>query len=357
LIAPMTRTDWADSGHQADYLIVASSHFAPVLAPLLSARQAQGLNSLLVPLEEVVDEFGDGAMTPDAIRRFLGVALEGWARPNPRYLLLVGDTSYDFKNYLGDAPADPLPSMMIPVAFGGETLSDPLMADTDDDSYPDLAVGRWPVSDLQQIDGLVQRTLAYESEGPTPAQAIFVADTSESTFTAMSDRLIAAGTFAQDPIRLYGGSSRETVGFWNDGAWLVNYVGHGSLDLWGKSDLLNITSMDNLLPPERPPLVTQFTCLTGFFGHPRLTSLAETMLLNPDGPVATIAATSLTLAVDQETFAATLIKRLADPSVHRIGDALLAAQRATQVTGQGGREVVATFHLLGDPALVIARPH
>jgi hypothetical protein len=247
--------------------------------------------------------------------------------------------------------------MMIETAFGGETLSDSQLADVDQDGQPELAVGRWPIADEDQIAALIERTLGYENGTSVAVQALFVADTSESTFPAMSDRLIDAGGLGSRAIRLYGVSSDETIEYWNEGAWLINYVGHGSLDLWGKADLLSVTSLDDLQPADRPPIVTQFTCLTGFFGHPQRISLAEAMLHADSGPVATIAATSLTLAADQEGFAAALISELSDPTVIRIGDALLQAQQAIEMNTEGGRQVIATFHLLGDPALVIARPN
>jgi hypothetical protein len=356
LVAPMTDSDWASGDHQADYLILAPAVFSRTLAPLVSARHAQGLATLLVPVEELGDEFGGGAVTPDALHRFLVHVVETWAGPAPRYLLLVGDVSYDFRNYLGQGQQYLVPSMAIPVAFGGETLSDTRLADLDDDGRPEMAVGRWPVSDEAQLVALVQRTLEYEKPGAMTQRALFVADTSESTFTAMSDRLIDIAAQRSVAVRLYGVTNHETVQAWNQGAWLINYVGHGSLDLWGKAALLDIASLDNLRSIERPPIVTQFTCLTGFFGHPQLISLSEAMLRAQNGPVATIAATSLTLAANQELFAAAFLAQLADPETFRIGDALLRAQRLPGLDTGGGQEVVATFHLLGDPALVIARP-
>jgi hypothetical protein len=352
----MTRSDWSSPDHQADYLIVAPSDFASALSPLVAARKTNGLAAVLVPVTEIGDEFGDGLVTPDALHQFLVHVVEHWREPTPRYLLLVGEASYDFRNYLDSDQPPHVPSMMVRAAFGGETVSDTLLADTDGDGHPEIAVGRWPVSDLDQLRELVQRTLLYEGETDPAGTTVFVADTSEATFPALSDRLIAAGSFSSDPLRLYGASSGETIGAWNSGAWLINYVGHGSLDLWGKAELLSIASLEDLNLERQIPIVTQFTCLTGFFAHPHLTSLAEAMLLSEHGPAATVAATSLTLAVDQESFATALITHLADPATLRIGDALLLAQQATRVDRPGGREVVATFHLLGDPALVIVRP-
>jgi hypothetical protein len=355
-VAATTDSTWSDSNHQADYLILAPTDLSGALAPLVSAREAQGLAPLVVPVEELGDEFGGGAVTPDALHAFLAHVYEAWGSPAPQYLLLVGDATYDFRDYLGQRPPYVVPSMVVPVAFGGETLSDGRMADLDDDGLPELAVGRWPVSDESQVVALVQRTLEYEITGRPARPALFVADTSEATFPAMSDRLIAAGGLDSNATRLYGVTSRETIQAWNRGAWLINYVGHGSLDLWGKAGLLSLASLADLQPAEHPPIVTQFTCLTGFFGHPQLISLAEAMLQADNGPVATIAATSLTLAADQEAFAATLIAQLADPATLRIGDAFLRAQQSPGLDSKGGREVIATFHLFGDPALIIARP-
>jgi hypothetical protein len=356
LVAPMTKSSWADGGHHADLLIVAPADFIRTLAPLVTARRAQGLTTILIPVEELGDEFGGGIATPEALHSFLAHALETWVEPAPRYLLLVGEATYDFRDYLGQGQRHLVPSMVIPVAYGGETLSDTALADLDGDGRPELAIGRWPVSDKSQVAALIRRTLEYEQQGTTAPEALFVADTSEPTFSAISDRLIDVGGLGSVATRLYGVSSQETIRAWNQGAWLINYVGHGSLDLWGKTGLLTITSLKDLTPAERPPIVTQFTCLAGFFGHPRLTSLSEAMLGAQNGPVATVAATSLTLAAHQEGFAAALVAELTNPETLRIGDALLRAQRSSSADSSGGREVVATFHLLGDPALIIARP-
>ena len=80
------------------------------------------------------------------------------------------------------------------------------------------------------------------------------------------------------------------------------------------------------------------------------------MLWREGGPVAVIAATSLTLASDQDLFAAALLAGLADPTVRTIGDALLKAQTAPGLDTAGGQEIIDTFTLLGDPALTIGRP-
>jgi len=44
------------------------------------------------------------------------------------------------------------------------------------------------------------------------------------------------------------------------------------------------------------------------------------------------------------------------PPVETVGEALLAAQQSPELNYRGGQEIIDTFNLLGDPALLIARP-
>ena len=63
--------------------------------------------------EEIADEFGHGQPSAEAIRSFLAYAYQSWARPSPRYVLLLGDASYDPRNFVGDARwPSPLPALV-----------------------------------------------------------------------------------------------------------------------------------------------------------------------------------------------------------------------------------------------------
>ena len=69
--------------------------FRAALEPLVAARQKQGLRVAVVDVEQVYDTFSDGEPGPEAIRAFVQYANSHWPAPAPRYLLLVGDASYD----------------------------------------------------------------------------------------------------------------------------------------------------------------------------------------------------------------------------------------------------------------------
>lgn len=355
-IEPVRQSGWRDSSNQADLLIITTDQLAPALAPLVEARQAEGLAVAVATTAEINDAFGDGAASPESIHAFVRYAATNWAEPHPRYLFLVGDATSDYRNYLGLAPENSVPTLMVPVQFSGETVSDSRLADVDDDTRPDLAVGRWPVSTVSEVEELVARTLAYEKETAVN-RILFATDGTEPQFAQIAQTLSINSGLAPATVSILNGpTASEVTAAWNEGGWLASYVGHGSLAQWGKDDVFTLDAVNNLTATT-PPIVVQLTCLTGLFAHPQQTSLSETMLRHKNGPVLLVAATSLTLSTHQEPFATSLYQQLQDPAVSRIGDAFQAAKLALDVANNDGlREISDTFALFGDPSTHIVRP-
>ncbi|MFO7681949.1 MAG: C25 family cysteine peptidase [Chloroflexota bacterium] len=355
-IDSMRASDWRNPEQQADLLILTTDELAPALEPLITAREAEGLAVKLVPVAEIYDEFGGGEATPESLQAFIAYAHQNWQPPQPRYLLLVGDATSDYHGYLETPlPANHVPSFLVPVAYSGETVSDSRLADVDGDTVPDLAVGRWPVNTVEEAASLVARTLAYE-QGTAVNQALFAADGTENQFTSMSQAIADSGGLpAASTQILTGPQSGEVTDRLNDGAWLAAYVGHGSLNQWGKEQIFTRETLAGL-DVETPPILVQLTCLTGLFAQPDQRSLTEEMLLHDSGPVLSIAATSLTLSSHQEPFATSFVQALLDPEITRIGDAFQAAKLSLDVSNPGLREISDTFALFGDPSARINRP-
>jgi hypothetical protein len=125
--------------------------------------------------------------------------------------------------------------------------------------------------------------------------------------------------------------------------------------MWGKDRLYTVEDVEDMNNTDTPILL-QFTCLTGLFTHPKITSLTEAFLFHETGgAVASLAPTSLTLPIDQSNLSRPLAQALADPDVNRLGDALLFAQRQAVTAINGSDDVLLTFLLFGDPALLIRR--
>lgn len=352
-IRPLRASDWANPANQADLLIITTDALAPGLDELVAARQQQGLTVALIPVAEIYDEFGYSSPTPESIRAFVQHAHAAWQEPKPRYLLLVGDAASDYRNYLGRAPQNIIPPFMVPVEYSGETVSDSRLVDVNGDKKPDMAIGRWPVDSLAEVQSLVARTLAYEL-GQAPAQVLFTADGTEAQFAQIAHRL-AEGNGLTNMTLLTGATADEVITQWNQGAWLTAYIGHGSIRRWGKENVLSLEAISGL-QASASSIVVQLTCLSGLFAHPDETSITEIMMRHPQGPVLHVAATSLTLSTSQEIFANHLLRHLQDPAYIRIGDAFQDAKQALDVNNRGLLEISDTFALFGDPSALVVRP-
>lgn len=355
-IEQLHSSDWKDNNLQADLIIIAPEKFKSAIEPLVKRREEQGLSVALVPVEEIYDEFGYGEPSPESIKNFIKYAYEIWTEPHPRYLFIVGDATIDFQGNLGIIPDNLVPSLVVPVQFSGETVSDSRLTDVNGDMVPDMAVGRWPVRTVQEVENLVERTIAYE-EGAASSHIIFAADGSEPQFADIANELTWAANLNKDDVNiLKGATTDEITKAWNNGSWLTTYIGHGSISRWGKDGMFELDSV-NALNKIVPPIVLQFTCLTGLFSHPTETSLTEALLTNPNGPVLSIAATSLTLSSHQEPFALELLQQLQNPNIVRIGDAFQEAKLSLKIEDSNGlREISDTFALFGDPSTIIVRP-
>ncbi len=350
----------ADPG--AEYIAIGPPDLLAPLQPLLDFRSQTGLTVMAVPLQAVYDQFNGGLPEPEAIRSFLRFASQSW-QIKPRYLLLVGDGTYDPLGYQAPPEANRLPVFLINTVYGGETGSDVLFAQLDDDRAPDLAVGRVPAQTPEQVAALVEKTLAYEQQPAGTdwkSRVLAVADGQEETFRSDAQRFLAI--FPDDvavelmaPAAGDTSVNQEIVSRLNQGDGLIAYFGHGSINMWGRDRLFSTEDVPRLQNKDRYPIMINMTCLTGLFTHPKETSLAEAVLWQPlAGAVAVLAPTSLTLPTEQGFLSQALIEALLDQPDVTLGEALLYARRQISLENTGSMDVMETFLLFGDPALRVA---
>jgi hypothetical protein len=356
-ITPLNNGMLLADNEQADLIIIITDELAPAVIPLAEARIQQGLGIKIVDVNEIYDDFGFAESSPDAINKYLRHAYRSWELPSPCYVLIVGEATYDYRDYLKKGVKNSIPSPMVSVSFGGETISDARIADINDDSIPDLAVGRWPVTTRFEVRSMVQKTFAYEQK-TSKQKAIFVAGGSSSEFNSLNHSIALGSDLDPEKVRQFEGIDSEELGqLWQEGPWLLTYSGHGSLNQWGIEEILSGTSVNLLRSASSSPIVLQLTCLTGFFAHPTQASISERMLLVEVGPALIISATSLTLSSSQKPFGIEFIKEFQNPELIRIGDAIVQAkQRLDSRTNPDLQEIIDTFGLLGEPSAIIVRP-
>jgi len=358
-LAPLAlQPDLLSAAAAADYLAIGPADLLEPLQPLLKLREGQGFPAAAIPVQAIYDQFNHGFPEPQAIQRFLGHATQNWL-PAPRFVLLVGDASYDPLGYQAPPEANRLPVPMIDTIYGGQTASDVDYVQVNQDGWPDLALGVLPARTADQVAVFVKKTLAYEQslqDSTSPGSILSIADGQEPSFAKDAQAFIDLFGAAH-PGEIYAPPAGTTdaaiqIGtLFTEGQALVAYFGHGSLKMWGKDRLFTVddaAGLENIALP----VVLNLTCLTGLYTHPEVESLADAFLFNPGGgAVAVLAPTSLTLAADQNFLTRPLVQEmLANPGA-TLGQVHLAARRDISLESAGQRDVMMTFLLFGDPAL------
>jgi hypothetical protein len=358
-VEPPRRSRLTDSAKQADYILIAPDAFMAAARPLLARRQDQGLTTYGASFEEIATVFGHGRASAQAIRDFLAYAFHSWQRPSPRYVLLLGDSSYDPRNFTGRDRGSPLPALWTRTSYLW-TASDPTLAAVNgDDSMPDLALGRLPATTVGEAEALVQKVLDWERSGQTlDGAAVLVADNPDDGGDFEADAEDVRTSFLAERsttilrIRELGADTRPRILSALDGGLsLLSYVGHGGTAVWAGENVLNSWDPPALLAQPRQPLMLTMNCLSGYFVASRLDSLSEAFLkVEGRGTIAAVSPTGLSLDGPAHELHRALMAEITSGSHARLGDAVLAAQAAYAHTGLMP-ELLTIYHLLGDPAL------
>jgi hypothetical protein len=351
------------SDNQADWILIAHRAFLDPVQPLVAQRQAQGLSTIAVALEDVYGEFGFGETSPQAIRDFIAFAFHRWSPPSPRYVLLLGDSTYDPKGFLKPQTTleDRLPSPLVKSSFLW-TASDPLYASVNgEDLIPDLAIGRITAQSPEEVQDAVAKILDFENAALTlDGKAVLVADVPDQAGNFEQDvNEIASLLPGRDVRRLFfaqlGAATQPAViAAFDSGVSLLSFVGHGSAGVWGRGGgVLRVTDVPSLQPQPVQPFVLTMTCSNGYFLSPWMNSLTEGLLLAPqEGAIAAFSPTGLSLNDAAHLYHKAVVQQLQTGHHARIGDLVLAAQSDYAQTG-AFPELLSIYHLFGDPALKI----
>ncbi len=341
----------------ADYLIIAPLDFKDQVKELARYRTSQGYQVKAVDINDVMDEFSYGISSPLAIKAFLKFAHNNWLRP-PRYVLLIGNGTYDYKNYLGNGD-----NVLTPLLYGtdhGLFSADNKLADVNDDGMPEMAIGRLPVITAEELGMLIEKIIAYESaSGSWVSNVLMSADNPDvgGNFTKDSDDLaeLIPDYFNVEKIYLENHSIAEAreilLAGINDGAVLMNYVGHGGLDRLAQEGLLTLGDIDSLNNQERLPVMTAQTCVVGRYDIPGYDCLSEALVLRLEGGcIAVWAPTGLCFNAQSKILATGAFNAAFIGHERVLGDIVMEGLKAYHHHG-GDVYPLYIYNLLGDPAL------
>jgi hypothetical protein len=396
LFAPtVTQHTPYDFATPADVIYIAPAAFQSTLAPLIARRQAQGHTVRVIDVQAIYDAWSFGQVSPTAIRDFLRYAAGNWSTA-PAAVTLVGDGTVDPLNYLKRDDLNFIPPYLANVdPWLGETACENCYARLDGtdptlDPLPDLALGRLAVNSVSELAGVVAKIVGYETGPPNigwGSRNIYIADNYREPdntadpagdFAALADSSAAQQPAGVQVLRMYydptstsvGVPSREpdavrahdrTMALLNQGAGLVNYVGHSSQYQWASTDtqktppyLLGLYDPDDLTNGARLPIVLEMTCLTSAFqtSNYSRTTIDERWLIKPNGgAIAIWGPTGFGVAHGHDALQRGFYRALwaAPPLSATLGQLTLAGYLELFTAGTCCQDPLATFVLLGDP--------
>lgn len=344
----------------AEFVVITAPQFKSQFQPLAALHMASGNPAAVINVSDIYDEFNFGEPSPFAVKSFLKTATTTWTA-KPHYLVLGGDASVDPRNYLGFGFFDFVPTKIIATSQL-KTASDDWFSDFNNTGFATIATGRMAARTPSDARLMVSKTVAYSTgtAGSWNTQALIVADADDpgTSFTQAAQSVQGLLPSTLNATDVFAGNlgtstaNQDILAGINSGQLLVNYNGHGSVQVWGGGGLFDDTMAASLTNGNKLPFFVIMNCLNGFFHDVYTQSLAESLMLAPNGgAVAVWASSGLTNAGPQFQMNDRLMQILFSHPAPALGDAVLAAK-----SGISDIDVRRTFIFFGDPALRLRTP-
>lgn len=355
-------------------------------------RQKDQLSVIVVTPAELYNEFSCGRQDLVAIRSFMRMLYTraaGSSSPAPRYLLLFGSASYDYKNRVsGNTNLVPTYQSRNSSSPVNSYCSDAYVALLDEgeggfgeggSDRMDVAVGRLPVRTVQQAREMVDKISQYvhpDARGDWQNRVMLVADDGDGNLhlSDMEDmariwdttysRAIVQKVYLDSYSResrpggnRYPEVNRDINARMNRGALVVGYMGHGGVNGWAEERIITLPEIREWSSPGRLPLMVTATCEFTRFDNPGGFSAGEAVMLNPlGGAIALMTTTRITFTFGNKMLSTRLYKdelfrRGSNGKYPTMGEVFMRVSNYDL-----GSINTRNFTLLGDPALHLAYP-
>ena len=372
-----------------DMLIIYPKVFEEEALRLAEHRRAySGLVVEAIEVNKVFNEFSASKKDPTAIRDFAKLLYD--RNDRFKFLLLFGDGTYDYRNI---TPG--LEDQNFVPAYETKESLEPLKAFPTDDFFAllgdnegatlrgaiDIAVGRIPVSTIEDARAVVDKIIYYETNSNTLGdwrnRLAFVADDEDSNIHLNDADGIARrvensfGVFNQEKIYFDAFKQESTPGGdrypeankkLNDevfkGVLVLNYLGHGGPKGWSQERVLKIDDINSWENMDELNLMVTATCSFTGFDDPALITAGESAILNPNGGAVALFSTVRAVYASQNE---RLTRAVFDTIFTRPGNELLEIgeilRRSKNSNSADTVNINARkFLLIGDPALKLALP-
>ena len=353
-------------------------------------RDHDGFIVEAVDVRQVLEEFGGGRPDPTAIRELTRMVYERYV--DLRYLLLLGDSSFDPRDIKGLGgnlvPAyQTKPSNWEVTAFPTDdyyVLLDETEGRPDTGRFPegglDVAVGRIPASNPAQANRLVEKIIRYDSSpellGDWRLRTVFVADNGDSNghlndvdgiavnngdrFPDFNQVKVYADAFELVPTpggtRIPDAAKAITQNMFR-GNLVTTYLGHGGPRGWAQERILNAPDIENWNNDEAYTVLVTATCTFTGYDDPERTVAGEQVIFKANGgAVASLSTVRPVYITSNRVLAEETHRRLLDDSLALrlgLGELLVLAKGSRD---SGREENDRKYALFGDPATRLAVP-
>ena len=214
-------------------------------------------------------------------------------------------------------------------------------------------MGRLPVRTGEEAARMIEKIVAYDQSSPS-GSVMLVSDGNEGyDFESASLNLMSLVPGSLKVDVLNRGKLDPTIARLqliegiNRGQKVINYLGHGSVNVWRGGLLTNEDA--SAMVNTRLPLFVMMTCLNGYFQDPGLDSLAESLMKSRGGAIAVWASSGMTdpdgqAAIDRQVFDLIFRSSGIKGQTLTLGEAMLRAK-----SGARDIDVRRTYTLFGDP--------
>lgn len=369
-----------------DFLIITYDGFMTQAQRLkqFHAELDPDLTTYVTTPEKIYNEFSCGAKDVTAIRDF---ARHLYKNASPgrelKYMLLLGDASYDYKNRNGVSDFVPAYETVFSLVLTKCYVSDTYYGFMDDNegsitnSVSDIGIGRFPVATAEQADYVIDKIVNYvqkneQTMSPWRNNVTFWADDDEVNFMEVPEMLIGVmrenggQNVVVDKIYLDAYEQINTPSGQvspaattalnnkvNKGTLVLNYTGHGGEVQLTTEKVLQLGDVQSWYNAPKYPLMITATCEFSRFDDLNRTSLGEYTFLSRHGGALNMFTTSRPTTRGPNTnFNREVYKNLFimdGGQRRRLGDVFRLAKPF-------GNESENAYVFFGDPALRIAYP-
>jgi hypothetical protein len=370
-------------------------------------RSNSNLTVFTTEASKIYNEFSSGAKDITAIRDFMKMLYDKANNdPDkmPKYLLLFGDASYDYRNRVANntnyVPTFESINSLAPTgSYSSDDYFGLLDANEGYDCYGnlDIGIGRFPITTVEEAKAMVSKVKRYVKPSIASNDNTSCANGANG-ISAMSDWknifcfIGDDGDNKDGSIHMYqanyladyigdnypdynidkilfdayhqvitpGGQRYPEVNQAinqrvSKGALVINYTGHGGEEGWSHESVLEVKDINAWTNYNNLPLFVTATCEFSRYDDPGRVSAGELVILNPNGGGIGLLTTSrVSYSSHNFNLSKVLYSNILEKTngkYQSLGDLI----RISKV-GSGSKSPLRNFVLLGDPALCLSNP-